>query len=269
MNKILIGLKKFFTNKNTVTIIGVILIIGLLYFGYTRQINSAVKGVSVPVAVDTIQPRTEINASMVTTISIPAIAVPENVVKISSLVIGKYTNVNTIIPKGSMFYSESIISKEQLPDASITEVKDGEIPVYFRVNMESTYGNSVYPGNKIDLYMRATDTNGKLMVGKLIANIEVLGVKDSSGRNVFENSTETRTPAYLIYGLQEKIFILLKKAENLSGINLFIVPQGGTINNDGATVVSTAYLENYINARSIDLLPVDTKDTTIDTTNGD
>ena len=45
-------------NKNTVTILGVIVIVGLLYFGYTNQINTQVKPVRVPVAAQEIQPRT-------------------------------------------------------------------------------------------------------------------------------------------------------------------------------------------------------------------
>ena len=62
MNNILIGLKRFITNKNTVTVIAVIVILGLLYWGYTSQINASVSPVSVPVAKQTIQPRTEITS---------------------------------------------------------------------------------------------------------------------------------------------------------------------------------------------------------------
>ena len=34
MNNIIITLKRFLRNKNTVTILGVVLIIGILYWGY-------------------------------------------------------------------------------------------------------------------------------------------------------------------------------------------------------------------------------------------
>ena len=36
---ILVSIKRFFTNKNVVTVIGVILIIGLLYWGYNKAIE--------------------------------------------------------------------------------------------------------------------------------------------------------------------------------------------------------------------------------------
>ena len=59
------SLKRFFMNKNTVTILGVIVIVGLLYFGYTTQIKTQVQPKSIPVAAKTIQPRTLITDDMI------------------------------------------------------------------------------------------------------------------------------------------------------------------------------------------------------------
>ena len=60
MNNFLASAQRFLKNKNTVTIIGVIIILVLLYIGYSSQINKAVQPLRVPVATETIQPRTEI-----------------------------------------------------------------------------------------------------------------------------------------------------------------------------------------------------------------
>ena len=120
--------------------------------------------------------------------------------------------------------------------------------------MASTYGNSIYPGNYIDIYMKAYNENGVLMVGKLIENVKVLAVKDSQGRNVFENSEETRTPAYLIFGLNNDLNILLRKASYLSSfsVELFPVPHGVTIEaSEGETVVSSQTLQDFINANTV------------------
>ena len=43
MNNFMISLQKFFKNKNTVTIIGVVAIILILFFGYRYQIKKQVK----------------------------------------------------------------------------------------------------------------------------------------------------------------------------------------------------------------------------------
>jgi len=255
MNNFIISIKRFFANKNTVTIIGVIAIIGLLYWGYNSKINQATNPVSIPVAKQTIQPRTLITKDMIEYVSIPNAAVKSGVIKSTGLIVGKYTNVNSVIPKGSMFYSDVIVNAENLPDSAFIEIEEGSVPYNFAVTMASTYGNSMYPGNYVDIYMKAKDQTGEIMVGKLIENVKILAVKDSSGNNVFEDSSENRTPAYMIFGVNSEIHILLRKASYLGNstysVELFPVPHGGTVETKGETVVSTQYLKDYINAITV------------------
>lgn len=251
MNDFVNKLKRFFKNKNTVTIIGVIAVLALLYWGYSSQVTSAVTPTEVPVASETIQPRTQITASMITTIEVPNIAVVKNVYTNSNTIIGMYSNVNTVIPKGSMFYIEALITKSELPDSAFFDIDDDQIPYMFPVTLETTYGNSIYPGSKIDIYMKAEDTDNKVMFGKLLADVIVVAVKDTQGSDVFEDSSEDRTPAYLIFGLSDDIHVLLRKASYLSGVDLIPVPHGGTLASEGQTRVSTEYLKEFINSKTI------------------
>ena len=256
MNNVMGSFKKVIRNKNTVTIIGVIIILILLYAGYSMQINSAVEPVQVPVATETIQPRTEITEDMVELIDVPNISLSDNVITSRTSIVGKYSNINSVIPAGSMFYEDTVIDEEELPDSAFVKVKDGEVVYNFPVDMESTYGNSIYPGNKIDIYMKAGNgRDEQVMVGKLIENVEVLAVKDSSGRNVFEDTSEARTPSMLIFGVEEEINILLRKASYMGtlGVELFPVPQGGSITVEGSTAVSTQQLVDYIEAHSVNI----------------
>ncbi len=249
MNNVLISIKRFFRNKNTVTIIGVLIILGVLYWGYTSQIEKAVEPRQVPVANVTIQPRTEIKHNMVTVIEMPTIAVPSNILLYSANIVGMWSNVNSVIPKGSMFFTDVLVEK----NSAFVEVKKGETPYAFPVTIDTTYGNSIFPGNKIDIYMKAEDTSGKIMVGKLIENIEVLAVKDSSGKHVFENTEAERTPSNLVFGVKEEIHILLRKASYMQnfGVVLFPVPHGGVSPIEGETQVSTQYLKDFINANTV------------------
>lgn len=255
MNNFKIAFTRFIQNRNTVTIIGMVLIIGLLYYGYSSQVNAAINYVQVPVAKKEIQPRTLIDSDMITTINVPAIAVDKTVLKSRTLIVGKYTNVNSVIPKGSMIYPSQITTKENLPDSAFVEVPNGMIPYQFSVTMNTTYGNSIFPGNKIDIYMKAVeDDTNKVMVGKLLENVEVLAVKDSQGRHVFEDSSEDRTPANLIFGVPSDIHILLRKAEYMgNGVVLFPVPHGGTVAEEekGDIQVSTQYLKDFINSHTV------------------
>ena len=260
MNNIIVSLKKFITNKNTVTILGVIVILALLYWGYNSTIENQVKPVQIPVAKQTIQPRTLITDDMITDISVPSVAVNTNVKRNKSSIVGMYSNVNTVIPAGSMFYSDVLVTEEQLPDSAFTAVKDGERPYALSVTTESTYGNSIFPGNKIDVFMKAVDESGQVMVGRLLAQVEVLAVKDSTGNNVFEDSTTTRTPATLLFGVPEDVFVLLKKSEYLKsfGVELFPVPYGGTVPIEGDLVVDRQELVDFIESNTVNF--TDTND---------
>ena len=135
MESVMASFKRFFKNKNTVTIIGVIIILVLLYVGYSTQINQAVEPVTIPVATETIQPRTEITDDMVQEIDMPNISVSDNVIQDRSQIVGKYSNINTVIPEGSMFYTDTVISESELPDAAFTKVKAGEVVYNFPVDM--------------------------------------------------------------------------------------------------------------------------------------
>lgn len=254
MNNFMVSVKRFFKNKNTVTIIGILIILGILYYTYNSQINKAVVPVSVPVAATDIQPRTLITEDMVTTMNVPAVAIKPNVIRNKTMIVGKYSNYNTLIPEGNMFFTSTVIDKDNLPNAAIINVAEGEIPYYFAVNMTTTYGNSIMPNSYIDIYMKAENEDGVVMVGKLIENIKVLAVKDSSGKNVFENTSEARTPASLIFGVVPKINILLKKAEYIDqySVELFPVPHGGTIEKqEGEVSVTSATLQAFIEAHTV------------------
>ncbi len=269
MNNFVASATRIFKNKNTVTILGVIIILVLLYIGYSSQINQAVEPISVPVATETIQPRTEITDDMVEIVKMPAISLSDNVLRSKNAVVGKYTNINTIIPAGSMFYSDTVIEESKLPDSVFVKVKEGEVVFNFPVNMESTYGNSIYPGNKIDIYMKTGNGNDeRVMLGKLVENVEVLAIKDSGGRNVFENTSESRTPSMMIFGVPNAIHILLLKASYMGsiGVELFPVPHGGAVSTDGATEVSTQQLVDYIEAHAVNIpLTTDTEENATDT----
>lgn len=252
MNNIIISVKKFFTNKNTVTILGVIVIILIIYFGYNSQIKKATNPIQVPVASKTIQPRTLITDDMVKLTSIPSVSVSTNVIRIKANVVGKYTAVNTVIPSGSMFYQEAIVS--QKPDVILETVKDGEVLYNFPVTMASTYGNLILPNSYVDIYMKAVDGTNGLMVGKLLENVKVLAVKDSSGNDVFEDTSTTRTPAYIYFGVTEDINILLRKAQYMTSnsVVLFPVPHGTIVTDEElVTEVSTQYLRDFINANTV------------------
>lgn len=253
MNNLLVSIKKFITNKNVVTVLGVIAILVVLYLGYSSTINKQVEPKEVPVASQTIQPRTLITEEMITYITVPAAIISDNVQFSIDSIIGMYTDVNTVIPSGSMFYEDVLVTKEELPNTAFVQVKEGERPYAFRVTPENTYGNSIFPGEVIDIYMKAVDESGQVMVGRLLEKVEVLAVKDDAGNHVFENTAEDRVPSTFLFGVPEDIFILLKKSEYLEkdGVELFPVPYGGDIKITGSIAVDREELVSFIESKTI------------------
>ncbi len=254
MGNFKVGFKRFLSNKNTVTIICVILAIGILWFSYNYRINQKTEPVRVPYAKEDIQPRTEITADMIGYKEIPRGMISENTVTSSELVVGKYTNYNTVVPSGSVFYKSVIVQYEELPDSVFSDIPTGYTVVSLPVNLDSTYGNSIYPGNYIDLYLQTKNASGKIMLGKLIESIEVLDVRDSSGNHVFESSSADRTPAYLLFAVPEEMHLLLRKSSYISGTAIIPVPRNKEYSeNPKKTTISSEYLENYINSKTVSI----------------
>lgn len=251
-------LKKFLSNKNTVTILGVLLAIVVLYVGYNYRIKSKINPISVPYAVQTIPARTRITSDMVGTIQVPPSMLKGNPYTNKADIISKYVNVDSTIPQGSLFYARSLVSKDDLPDALISQYPDGYVLVNMDVTTATTYGNMVYPGNYIDIYLKVINNideteakiTDKIMIGKLIENVKVLAVIDSNGNDVFADLDNVGTPSQIIFAVPEEYHILLRKAMYLRSYSatLIPVPTNESLKEEpGAVAISNESLKEFIN----------------------
>ena len=241
---------KFLKNKNTVTILGVLACLVILYAGYTMRINKKTALVDVYYAKETIQPKTLITEDMVAKMSVPASFIKGTYYKNYQDIVGKYSNYNTMIASGSIFYSDLLVEESNLPDAVLYNVNEGERVVSFPVDTVSTYGNSIMPGNIVDIYVKLYDDDDKLVYGEFYENIEILGVKDASGKNVFENTEETRTPSYIYFSLPEAKYLLFSSLNYIETNEIEVVLVPNTVKFDAkdpmATEVTSEYLYNFV-----------------------
>lgn len=246
--------KRFLTNKNTVTLIAIIVCTIVLYAFYNWRVKSAVSTTYVCYATQTIPARTQITSDMVSNTKILTSQKTTNMIANCDEVIGKYVSYATEIQQNSYFFNGSIMTAEQMPDSSFVDIPDGYGIYNMKVTFDSTYSNSVFPGNMIDLYLMTTDPDSNLLVyGKFIQSIKVLAVKDNEGKNVFETTVETRTPSQLLFAVPEDLFLLLKKAEYL-GIQIDIVPRNSNYSAQaGATLVSSSWLKELIENQTADI----------------
>ncbi len=258
MRSVLIGVKRFFTNKNTITIIAVLGSLALLYWAYNKRIEDATSPKSVVTAVAELGPRTQITNDMIRVEKIPGKLI-ENTFSLSTDVVGKYVSNDAVIPANGIIYKSMVKEWEELPRSIYGNIPDGNTVVAIPVTIDSTYGNSIFPGNYIDLYFQDTDENGKLILQKFIESIKVLAVTDSTGgKSVFETNGALLSPSYLVFSVPEDLHLLLRKASYLSG-EIFPVPRNASYSNGTPkeTKIVCTYIKEYILKQTID---VDLKD---------
>lgn len=262
MNNILLKLKRFLGNKNTLTIIGVLVGVAVLLVGYNYRVNQAVKPVEIPYALEYIPAKTKVEADMVGKIKVSQAFIQQNPDLFTSVaqIITKewYVDYDTSIPVGGLFYQSELVEKDAIPDTAFDNIEDGSTVFSLSVDSHSTYGNSIMPGNFIDLYIKATDDQGKIIFGKFIESIKVLSVRDSSGNDVFSNSNEVRNSSELLFAVKDDFFLLLSNASFVGGIEIIPVPrnekyreEGNVTSEDGEEVttgtrVSREELVNFI-----------------------
>ncbi len=263
MNNLFANLKRLLGNKNTVTIMGVIVGIIVILVGYNYRVNTAVQPKKVPYATTRIPAKTQITSEMVGEIKVSQSFIDETpnlYTSINDLRSGeKYVAYDTVIPEGALFYKDQVVDKDAIPDSAFADIPDNYTIYSLTVDLHSTYGNSIMPGNYIDLYMKAVDDNGLLIFGKFIESIKVLGVRDSGGNDVFVDSQASKTPSELLFAVPDDLFLLLSKASNLTTNSITILPvprnkaysERAELEKEGATQVTSDQLQEMITSKSI------------------
>lgn len=251
MGNIVTTLKKFFTNRNTVTILGVLAGIIILWAFYSYRVKQAINPTKVPIAAKEIKALEEITKDDIEYIEVNSkmLTKAKVIANVGDLV-GKYVNIGTSIPEGAMFYRSQVVEKKALPDAITDEIPDGYTLYQLKVNNDTTFANSILPDNRIDLYLKANE-NDKVVFGCLIKSIRVLAVRDSSGQDVFASSTP-RTPSWLLFAVPNDMHHLLKAVDFLSDMTLFPIPRNRHYTKaQGETEVDSDYLRMLIENRTI------------------
>ena len=254
MGNMLVPLKKFLGNKNTITILAVLIGIVVLYFGYTWRVNQSIAPTQVPYANQIIPAGAKITEDMIGYTDVPKEMLKEmtNIVTNPQSIIGKLVKYDSKIAQNSFFFSEELMTEDEKPDSIFSNIKDGYTIFQLAVDNHSTYANSIMPDNSIDLYLKGADDDNVLIFGRLISSIQVLAVRDKSGRDVFANADEDREPKELLFAVPEDLFLLLKKADYLKDFELVPVPRNDSYSEHaGPTKIESEYLRTIILSETV------------------
>lgn len=254
----------FFKNKNVVTIVAAIICILIISIAYKYRVDKKIDAITVPVASEDIPARTEITKKQISSMKVASSSLSPNVITAEANIIGKFVNYNTFIPKDSFFYESAVVEWKEMPDSAWNDIGDGQTVFSLPVSSATTYGNSIYPGDKIDLYYQTQDdSEGKLVIGKLIAGIKVIAVKDSAGNHIMKKSSEQKDAAALIFAVTEEQHLLLRKAFLGPG-TIFPVPRNTEYSGEETqTVISSEYLRGLIESRCNNIEPDNVSSSTV------
>ncbi len=248
------NITKILKNKNTLTILIVFAGIIGLYAVYNWKVKQATQLVPIPYAKYEIHSREKISSENISTVSVPKSLVSnaKNLIRNSYELNGKFVNYNYTIPANSFFYTQSILEESSKPESEFANMPDGYTIFKLGVDFNSTYGNSIYPGNYIDLYVSMKhDEQDKILFGRLIKGIEVKAVYDGKGNNVFESSSEVRSPAVLWFEVPNDLYGLLKTAE-FAGAKLIPIPRNASYSAEQRSPeIDSEFIETYIRAKGM------------------
>ena len=225
MGNIAVAIKRFLANKNTVSIIGMIAGFAVIYFAYNSRVNTAVDPVDVPIASQTIVGNTRVEAEMIGRVRINrAASRTRNLITDRNHIINRYVVANATIHEGSFFYTGQLVAERQQPEL-IQILEPGYVLFRMSVDLPRTYGNSIMPGDVIDIFLQANRANERDLFGQWIRGIQVVGVIDAGGRDVF-SSASTGRPTDLVFVVDYRMHLLLEGAQSIRGVTLHAIPRG-------------------------------------------
>lgn len=250
-------LKSFLKNKSLVTFVAGLICVAIVVYFYHYRVNKIINTIEVPVAVKRLDSRHEITKEDIKTVKVARSLLSDNVVTNTQNIEGKFVNYNTFIPENGLFYSSAIVEWSYMPDSTWSDISEGKTIIFLTIEEGQSYGNAIYPGDRIDLYMKTIDNGDKIVYGKFVESIKVLAVKDELGNHIFKKTPSTGRPAQLIFEVDEDMFLLLKSAIYCGdSFEIVPVPRNSKYTADnGETEVSGDYFIDKIKMRSDMLKP--------------
>ena len=250
MGTILTKIKHFLSNKNTVTILCVLAGILILYIGYNWRVNTATTPVSIPYAKSTLSSGHLITNDDIGTLEVSGTVLEKTkgIIRSKAQLIGKEVTYGNTIQANSFFYTDDIKDADENDYSALANIPNGYAPINLDVDLHSTFGNAIYPGNYIDLWFRGVDENRKMIYEKFITSIQVLDVTDSSSKSVFETGAESREPAHLLFAVEDDLMELIYAAEKVG--ELVPVPRNKSYSqNPEEMKIANLNLELWIRAQ--------------------
>ena len=190
-----------------------------------------------------IPPRTQIKTEDLTMIQIPEKYMQAYTWNEKADIIGKYTSIKGMIPKGSMFYKDMLYNEKEVRDLAITKLQEGMTIFTLETNVSSL--GSIEEGMYADIHVSISQKKEIPITGILIRHAEVISIKDHKGLSL-KNEQSTKVPYFIELGINQTDIDYLSLASSLGEIRLF--PSVDSYKPDKSTLEQDSKVTEYINS---------------------
>ena len=164
-----------------------------LYFSISSYVRYRQDYVSIPVASHQISQRTLIIDSDIEEIKVPKQMISDDIFVSVSDITGKYVKLFHTIPKGSFIYKRNLES--DIGDLAYTLLMKGQVSYDLYAGEVKMNAGSLNDGMYVDIYL-TINAGGKPLSDLLIRNCRIIGIYDSSGKQILSYDRDSR--AYIV-----------------------------------------------------------------------
>ena len=193
------------------------------------------------IAKHNIPPRTQIKTEDLTMIQIPEKYMQAYTWNEKADIIGKYTSIQGMIPKGSMFYKDMLYNEKEVRDLAITKLQEGMTIFTLETNVSSL--GSIEEGMYADIYVSISQKKEIPITGILIRHAEVISIKDHKGLSL-KDEQSTKVPYFIELGINQTDIDYLSLASSLGEIRLF--PSADSYKPDKSTLEQDSKVTEYL-----------------------
>ena len=165
-----------------------------------------------------IPPRSEIQTEDLTMIQVPEKYMQSYTWNEKADIIGKYTSIQGMIPKGSMFYKDMLYNEKEVRDLAITKLQEGMTIFTLETNVSSL--GSIEEGMYADIHVSISQKKEIPITGILIRHAEVISIKDHKGLSL-KDEQSTKVPYFIELGINQTDIDYLSLASSVGEIRLF------------------------------------------------
>lgn len=175
--------------------------------------------VEVPISKNLIENRTKIMLDDIVYIKVPKKMLQENIILDEKQIIGKYTLINTQIPRNSYFYQGVLEDIELSVDYPLSLLQDNQ--ALFSLNDSDVEIGLTTLSNfhHVDIYFSAEESN-VIYSDLLVRNVRVLALYDLQGNRIKKSNAKQKIYQVAL-AIDRDLINLLTKAKRKGKISLY------------------------------------------------